>query len=67
MLPMLLTVLIDQKLRKWNKLYKLSIRTKMKYIKFNQFFIYYTHNKNKIKGSPKIRVNVKGTSYETEI
>ena len=39
----------------------------MKYIQFNQFFICYTHNKNEIKGSPKIRVNVKGTSYETEI
>ena len=39
----------------------------MKYIQFNQFFIYYTHNKNEIKRSPKIRVNVKGTSYETEI
>ena len=67
MLPMLLTVLIDQKKRKWNKLYKLSIKKKMKYIQFNQFFIYYTHNKNKIKRCPKIRVNIKGTSYETEI
>ena len=39
----------------------------MKYIQFNQFFIYCTHNKNEIKGSSKMRVKAKGTSYETEI
>ena len=43
------------------------IKETIKYIQFNQLFIYRTHNKNEIKGSPKIRVKAKRTSYETEI
>ena len=38
-----------------------------KYMEFNQFFVFYTHNKNEIKRFPKIRVEAKETSYETEI
>ena len=33
---------------------------------FNQFYIYCNHNKNEIKESPKIRVKVEGSCYETE-
>ena len=36
-------------------------------MQFNQFFLYCTHNKNKIKESLKIRVKAKGTSYKTGI
>ena len=43
------------------------IKKNIKYMQFNQFFIYCTYNKNEIKGSPKIRVKAKRTSYETEI
>ena len=64
---MLLTVLIDQKWRKSNKLFWLSIKKNTKYIQFNQFFIFCTHIFCTHKGSLKIRVNVKGTSHETKI
>ena len=39
----------------------------IKNIQFHQFFIYCTHNKDEMKGSPKIKVKTKGTSYESEI
>ena len=35
---------------------------KYKNTKFNQFLNYCTHNKNEIKGYPKIRMKAKGTS-----
>ena len=35
----------------------------IKYIKFNQFFNYWTHNKKDIKESPKLRVKAKATSW----
>ena len=38
----------------------------LSHIQFNQFFIYYTHNKNEIRESPETKVKAKGTSYETE-
>ena len=33
----------------------------------NQFFNYLTNNNNEINGSPKIRVEAKGTTYKNEI
>ena len=54
-------VIINLKWRKCN-LFKLFIKENIKYIKFNQFFNYFTHNKNEFKASPKIRTQAKETS-----
>ena len=43
------------------KLFEASNKRKYKNTKFNQFLNYCTHNKNEIKGSPKIRMKAKGT------
>ena len=51
----------------YNKLFKLLIKKNMKYIQFNQFFIYHTHNKNEIRESPKIKVKMKENKNEKEI
>ena len=48
-------------------LFKPLIKKNIKYTQFNQFFLYCTHNNNEIKSSPKTRMKVEGTSYETEI
>ena len=48
-------------------LFKPLIKKNIKYMQFNQFFLYCTHNNNEIKSSPKIRMKVEETSYETEI
>ena len=50
------------KQRNFNKFFKPLIKRNIKYLKFNQFLNYCTHNKNEIKGSPKLREKVKRTS-----
>ena len=55
-------VIINLKRRKCNNFFKPLIKRNMKYTKFNQFSIYYTHNKYEIKGFPKIRMKAKETS-----
>ena len=53
---------INLKRRKTKNFFKPLIKENIRYIKFNQFYNDYTHNENGIKGSPKIKVNVKGNS-----
>ena len=44
-----------------NNLFKALIKKNIKYIQFDQFLNYCTHNKIEIKVSPKIRLKTKGT------
>ena len=44
-------IIVNLKSRKGNNLFKPLIKENLKYIKFNQFFNYYIHNKNEIKES----------------
>ena len=44
-------IIVNLKSRKDNNLFKPLIKENLKYIKFNQFFNYYIHNKNEIKES----------------
>ena len=62
---LVIKVIIDWKWRKFNNLFKKRKKKNIKYIKFNQFFIYCIHNKKR--RSPKMTVKVEGARYETEI
>ena len=53
---------VNMKQRNFKKFFKPLIKRNIKYLKFNQFLNYCTHNKNEIKGSPKLREKVKRTS-----
>ena len=55
--------IINLKWRKTTNLFKPLIKENIRYIKSNQFYSDYTHNENGIKGSPKIKVNVKENSW----
>ena len=46
----------------FNNLFKLLIKENRKYVRLIKFLNYWTHNKNEIKGSSKIRVKTKGSN-----